>query len=375
MSEIETTFRKQLIQILLRTGNYTESQLNDMVWKIAGVLKNYKETSYLNVWTGNSRIKNEVDRILNEYSINVTKIIERQIQDVFEITDEKNDLLVKAMLVGVIGTKATVSKLHSIFNRTLPEGIDPKLKIEVTVNSIDQILSTPRNTTALDAFLNRKVNGLELSKRVWNLTNETVKPLIESQLALGIEKGTSAVKISQELRQYLNNPDSLFRRVRDSKGKLKLSAAAKDFHPGQGTYRSSYKNAARLSREETNQAYRRADFERWNNDPTVVGVNVQPSAQHRIVDVCDSLKGIYPKEFLFPGWHVQCMCMATSILINQEEFEKYLTGAPVEVDYVAEVPENFNNWVEANKTRIEGWKSKPYFLTENQSFINKSLTI
>ena len=50
-------------------------------------------------------------------------------------------------------------------------------------------------------------------------------------LDLGIRSGKSAAAMTRDLRQYLQHPDKLFRRVRDEHGLLKLSQVAKDFHP------------------------------------------------------------------------------------------------------------------------------------------------
>lgn len=47
--------------------------------------------------------------------------------------------------------------------------------------------------------------------------------------------------------------ERLYRRVRGADGKLHLSKAAKAYHPSQGVYRSSYKNAMRLTRTECNK--------------------------------------------------------------------------------------------------------------------------
>ena len=97
------------------------------------------------------------------------------------------------------------------------------------------------NESALNAFLNRKTDGLNLSDRVWNYTNQ-FKAEIEMTLDLGLRDGASAADMARDLKQYLNYPDKLFRRVRDRNGQLHLSKAAKAFHPGQGVYGSSYKN-------------------------------------------------------------------------------------------------------------------------------------
>jgi hypothetical protein len=79
----------------------------------------------------------------------------------------------------------------------------------------------------------------------------------------GLRDGTPAIETAQELKQYLKYPDRLFRRVRDKHGALHLSKAAAAFNPGRGVYRSSFKNARRLTATETNMAYRTADHERY----------------------------------------------------------------------------------------------------------------
>ena len=66
-------------------------------------------------------------------------------------------------------------------------------------------------------------------------------------------------RMSRDVCGYLRNPDKLFRRVRDKHGNLRLSKAAKAYHPGRGVYRSSYRNALRLTATENNMAYRTAD--------------------------------------------------------------------------------------------------------------------
>ena len=68
--------------------------------------------------------------------------------------------------------------------------------------------------------------------------------------------------------------------MKGADGKLALSKNAKAFHPGQGVYRSSYKNAMRLTLTETNAAYRLADQDRWQRMDFVVGMRVHKSKNH-----------------------------------------------------------------------------------------------
>ena len=104
---------------------------------------------------------------------------------------------------------------------------------------------TDKCLDALYAFQARKVAGMNLSQRVWKYTDQ-FREQIEHALDVGLGEGRSAQELSRDVRQNLNDPNRLFRRVRDKRGNLVLSKAAKAFHPGRGVYRSSYKNAMRL---------------------------------------------------------------------------------------------------------------------------------
>lgn len=139
-------------------------------------------------------------------------------------------------------------------------------------------------------------------------------------------------------------------------------------------------NARRLAATETNIAYRTADYTRWQEMDFVVGIEIHLSNNHNCkgvpagmyFDICDELKGRYPKEFKFAGWHPHCRCYATSILKSQEEIqadnERILNGERLtnnSVNAVANVPDNFNKWIENNSERIKRAKSLPYFIKDN----------
>ena len=237
------------------------------------------------------------------------------------------------------------------------------------------------NDAARLAFQQRKVGGLNLSDRVWRYTNQ-FKEEIEMGLDIGIRNGRSADELSRDLRQYLKQPDKLFRRVRDEHGQLQLSKRAKAYHPGQGVYRSSYKNARRLAATETNIAYRTSDYIRWQQMDFVVGIEIHLSNNHTLNgkpfhDICDELAGKYPKDFKFTGWHPHCRCFATSILKTPEEIaadtQKMLNGEPTDsesVNRVRDVPQAFKDWIINNRDRIERAKSMPYFIADNHETVN-----
>lgn len=234
------------------------------------------------------RIKKKVEDLFKEMHEQITALVLNGINEEWQFSGDKNDFL---------------------FYEILSIGGMSKSEIEAYLEKITIATQTRRNE-ALEAFRTRKQNGLGLSDRVWNLTNQ-FKSELELALDLGIGEGKSADAISRDIRSYLNQPDKLFRRVRNKHGSLKLSKAAEAYHPGQGVYRSSYKNAIRVSRTEVNMAYRTADHENWKQEQLVIGIQIKLSNNHTLngkpfFDICDELKGVYPKEFKFTGWHPMC---------------------------------------------------------------------
>lgn len=220
------------------------------------------------------------------------------------------------------------------------------------------------NLAALDTFINRTTAGMNLSERVWNLTNGA-KDQLELYLASGISTGRSAAEIAGDIKQYLNEPNRLFRRVRQE-GKLVLSKAARGYHPGAGVYRSSYKNALRLAKNEINMAYRMSDYLRRQELPFVTGIEVHLSASHPMLDMCDDLVGQYPKGFIFMTWHVGCLCYTTSIMLDEKDSLKFMkTGEIPNSKYISKIPKRAANWIKLNSSKIAGYKNVPYWITDN----------
>lgn len=307
------------------------------------------------------RIKKKIESLFDEMHKQINTLVINGIDEEWQYSGDKNDFY--------IGEVLTIGGME-------------KSEIEEYLAKINAATEARRNE-ALEAFRNRKQNGLGLSDRIWNLTDQFKREL-ELALDVGIGEGKSAQQISRDIRAYLNQPDKLFRRVRDKHGNLKLSKAAEAYHPGQGVYRSSYKNAMRVSRTEVNMAYRSADYENWKLDKLVIGIQIKLSNNHTLngkpfVDICDFLKGKYPKEFKFTGWHPMCRCWAVPITPTQEEViaytKKLMAGEDVS-NYkfkgeVKELPKVFKNWMAQNSSRIARMKQKPYFITDNEKIIYK----
>lgn len=243
-----------------------------------------------------------------------------------------------------------------------------------------------RNLEALNTFQRRKVEGMGLSERVWKQA-ENMKAAIELGIDVAIGDGRDAQQLSRDLRSYLQEPKRLYRRVRDKGGVLRLSKAAKMYHPGQGVYRSSAKNAQRLARTEINMAYRESEFLRWQKLDFVVGLRICLSNNHTImnskgepvplVDICDELWGDYPKTFKFVGWHPQCRCYVVPILSDYDEYNQdranRLKAIVRGTAYkslpsrrsVVDVPRKFREYIDSILERSKGWKSQPYYIRDN----------
>ena len=212
----------------------------------------------------------------------------------------------------------------------------------------DKAIDTARKATQT-AFYERRVQrqgGLSLSDRVWNyaqMGKSEIETAIANVIGDGITKGTSAEELGRAVRQYLNNPDMMYRRyhklIVDNAGHKRRvvrwyrrhidengNVTFKD-EPlekvGTGTYRSARMNSLRLMRTEINMAYHNANNERWQREPFVIGIRIWLSPEHPEYDICDELMGEYPKNFQFSGWHPACLCASAPITIQGDEKKEF----------------------------------------------------
>lgn len=265
-----------------------------------------------------------------------------------------------------------------------------------------------RNKEAMDAFFARKTgeDGLNLSQKVWKY-NGMFKEELENALDLAIGEGTPANRLATKIKGYLQEPDKFYRRFRvkigedengnpiygriwkrriwdkESESYKWVNDNPKKYHPGQGVYRSSYRNAQRLARTETNIAYREADFTRWQQLDFVVGVEIKLSNNHPVWDICDDLKGVYPKGFKWVGWHPNCRCYMVPVLAKEEELDKMLDKilngedpGSVVTDSPKNLPDQFQTWVKDNEERYAKAEAKgtlPYFIRDNKKAVEQIL--
>lgn len=242
-----------------------------------------------------------------------------------------------------------------------------KLFEEIKINA-EKILKS--NSVQARNFYNEKRGGFTISQRVWNLQKNIGKEL-DVILQNGIIEGKSAAEIARELKPNLNDPDKLFRRVRNKQtGELELSEAAKQYKPGQGVYRSSYKNAERLARTEINRAYRQAEWNAYQSNDLIYAYEIRVSNNSEgMCETCVRLQGTYPKWFLWTGWHPNCRCRMIPINLPESEWRKKIRarfgGDAYKPEFLQELPKQFTEYLNENSDRIKNAATLPYWYSDN----------
>ena len=331
MDERLTFYEKQLLQRMAR-GQGSVKYVFDRFVRLAGpLLSQWADKGGNSVWVGNANIENRIESLLDDLHSDLLGVLISSVGDSWKLSNEKTDDLIKRYIQGMSISQTLQEKMFA------------------------------RNADAVRDFIRRKDEfGKTISGRVWDVT-ESAKENLSFYLSSGLSVGRPATLISQDIRQLLNEPDRRFRRVRNAEGKLVPSQPMKDYHPGQGVYRSSYKNALRLAATETNKAYRSADYDRWQQLDFITEIEIMRSpTNHGPCSICDSKAGRYPKDFKFTGWHPFCICVAVPVMMDEEEFAEWLakdgkieeTAASLNDENYSLVPTKFG------RVRIHKWHGK-----------------
>jgi len=333
--KITGIYERKLIRKLLQTDQQTNAIYRQFIERTSPILAKYRENTN-GVVIRDPELNKQLETEVAKFQKGIDEIIKENQSWAWALANEKNDEIIKSF----IGNNA--------ISKVVEEGLFQS------------------NIDAFNAFQKRKYDGLQLSDRVWDLANGN-QNIMEFYLDNGLSTGKSAQAISQDVRQLLQEPDKLFRRVRDPKtGELKLSKSAQEYNPGRGKYRSSVQNARRLARTEINMAYRTADQERWKQMDFILGYEVKLSDRHPAPDICDHAKGKYPKEFRFVGWHPNCLCYAVPVLPDEEVFLDSLMDDDVKITgHVADIPESMKTYIAENREKIKNWKKQPFWVQDN----------
>jgi len=347
-------FNKRREYYLRRIRRYYNAVIKEVSQMTVGVSLNKNDEFY---WRNYPALNEKMNALIKELYTNVYGDSVMGINTGWQLAVDKNNELVKY-----------------VFGTTLNE-----LSTTVRNNYLSNNGGARRN------FLYRKdgKDGLRLSQKVWRNTRQ-FKTELELALEVGIGKGNSAQTIARNITGYLNDPDRLYRRVRDKEnGILRLSKAGKAYNPGQGRYRSSYKNAMRLARNEINFSYEGSNTEKRKQLDFIVGVRIQttpghdPSSDKGAVK-CIDLQGDYPKNFDFTyKWHVNCLCISTPILKTRGELdkdtEKILEGEQPDTPSTRQVdgmPVSYKNWQTQYNKDLTKMKNQPRFIQQNKKLID-----
>ena len=323
------------------------------------------------------RVQKEVERLLRRLSASVTLATEEDIKIEWGLANDSVDALIES----VVGKKVLR---------------DPNFKSW-----------TNRNAQAMDSFISRKHGIMTLKDRIWQTTQQ-LREEMEVALTVSIGEGKSAAQMSREVKKYLNDPDLMFRRfrckigedeegnpvygrkwkklVKDEDGRKHWIDYDKDsYKVGRGMYKSATKNAMRVTRTETNMAYRHSDQERWRNLDFIIGYHIEPSHSHEPEDcepdICEQLKGDYPKDFEWSGFHPSCKCVSTPILMDEDEFIKMQKARARGEEYkspkqITDYPENFKQWCRENEDKIKDARKRgkePYFVRDNFKVVKDAI--
>lgn len=328
-------YEQQHLQRLFQQEGQVKYLFDNFVRRVSPLLAKWSNHGGDRVWIKNARVENAIDKELSGLHASLLSFITDATIQSWNRGNRKADDLVRSYIEGMSVSEALQNKMFS------------------------------RNADALNALLRRKDNnGFTVSERVWNVTGG-MKDNLEYYLSSGVSVGRPAALISQDVRQLLNEPDRRFRRVRNEEGKLTMSKPMKDYHPGQGVYRSAYKNALRLTATQTNIGYRQADSDRWQRMDFVLGIEIKRSASnHGPCKICDAMVGKYPKGFVFTGFHPFCICYATPIMMNQEEFADFLLDERIpEGKIITSLPAGAEKFIRDNEEQLS--RTKPYWYKDN----------
>lgn len=328
---------RQHMQRILMQQNAVGFAFSRFIATVSPHLRKWSDRGGDSVWVRNSPVEKAIDNALIVLQSTLYKNINDFQFDAWKRANLKNDEMIDRFIQGM---------------------------------SLSFIMRDGMFRQNMEAFkgLQKEVdaNGLNLSQKVWSIADQA-KMNLEFYLNSGISSGRSADGISRDIRQMLNNPDKRFRRVKDEDGKLKLSKPMEDYHPGAGVYRSSRMNALRLASTKTNMAYRKADYERWQNLDFILGIDIRRSpSNHGPCKICDAMVGKYPKDFQFLGFHPFCICIATPILQKPEDFADFLLDGEIpKSQLITDIPAGARKFMLDNE-----YMQKSYTFRDNKGWFN-----
>lgn len=174
------------------------------------------------------------------------------------------------------------------------------------------------NTAAVEAIWARTRNGMKLSDRIWQ-TSDNARDNMRSIILDGVARGRDSAKVARDLERYVKQGAATM--AGDYPGMMARI--------GKRVPKDLCYEAFRLARSEMSMAFMEGTYAAGRVNPAYKGVRWLLSSSHPLPDVCDDLAsadlygmgpGGYPAGDEPPLPHPQCLCTASPIAENTKEF-------------------------------------------------------
>ena len=178
------------------------------------------------------------------------------------------------------------------------------------------------NTAAVEAIWARTRNGMKLSDRIWQ-TSDNARDNIRSIILDGVARGRDSAQVARDLEQYVKRGAATM--AGDYPGMMARI--------GKRVPKDLCYEAFRLARSEMSMAFMEGVYAAGKVNPAYKGVRWLLSGSHPVPDICDDLasadlyglgSGGYPAGDEPPYPHPNCLCTVAPLVEDTKEFVERL---------------------------------------------------
>lgn len=165
-----------------------------------------------------------------------------------------------------------------------------------------------------------------------------------------------------------------YRNVFIASGASSIISRSLLINPGQGTYRSSYRNISRLAINELDTDWRNHIETYLESNEAIVAYRVRISNLPNVCPICEALNGsLFPPTFKWWGFHVSCRCYLEPVFANDEELERSDYNRISSENYVSRPSDKVYSWINDNRDRLLRQQERGTlydWISENQNYFN-----
>jgi len=197
------------------------------------------------------------------------------------------------------------------------------------------------NTAAVEAIWARTRNGMKLSDRIWQ-TSDNARDNMRSIILDGVARGRDSVQVARDLEQYVKHGAATM--AGDYPGMMARI--------GKRAPKDLCYEAFRLARSEMSMAFMEGMYAAGRVNPAYKGVRWLLSSSHPLPDVCDDLAsadlyglgaGCYPAGDEPPYPHPNCLCTVAPLVEDTKEFVERLKNWRDDPSSDQELEQWYNN--------------------------------